>query len=201
MGRSTDRLCIATPVKRFLLVALVASIVLPLVASAHHADVRDRNDTDGRFDIRLVKLNGKHPRTWRIQTWQVWSATRAWDAGFMLVYVDTFGTDRPDYYALVRSYGRGMVAHLYRDHERKRDRRISQTRVTRPNRKAVKVAIPFGQLRRRSSRIFRWYAQTLWTGSTCRRVCFDRAPDRGDVTEPGATTPSVPPTPIPTPSP
>ncbi len=181
--------------KKVALAALASAALLPLVVSARHVDVTDGNDTKGRFDIKRVETRGGSPYRWRITTWNKWTIKQAWDAGFVLVYLDMFGSDRADYYALVRSNGHELRAALYRDPARKNDYRVrDRLDVAHPSPKVVRVTVPFGDLRRRDSRLFRWRVQTLWTGDECRRVCFDRAPNRTDVAEPGPeSSPTIPP--------
>ncbi len=187
--------------KKAALLVLAVAALSPLVAGARHVDVTDGNDTKGRFDIRRVEMGSGPPYKWRTKMWNRWTLKQAWDAGFVLLYLDTFGGERADYYALIRSTGRKVRAVLYRDRERKDDYPVRRLSASRPSRKGVSVTVPFGDLRRRRSRIFGWRVQTLWTGNKCRRVCFDRAPNRVDVTEPGPqSTPTIPP-PVPTETP
>lgn len=189
-------------------VALVAALLTSLLASARHVDVRDPNDTRGALDIKRVAMADGRTAKWRIRTWQSWKVAELWDAGFFLVYLDTFGGSRADYYALVRAAGREMVGALYRDREGKRDIKIRSLRARHPAPRLVDVSVPMGKVRRRGSRVFRWYTLTLFSNKRCKRFCFDRAPNNGWISEPGpAPSPTVPPptptlpTPTPTPNP
>lgn len=182
------------------IVALALTSIVPLIAGARHASVADPNDSRGVLDIRLAEVAGGSPTRWKVTSWSKWKVEPLWDRGFTLVYVDTFGTTRADYYALVGSNGRKLQAGLYRDPSRRRDRRIRDLRARHPSQKVVNVAIPLQRLRRRDSGVYRWYVLTLLSGDNCRRVCFDRAPDTGAVLEPGPQPTPTLPTPTPTPT-
>lgn len=186
-------------------VALVTSLI-PMFATARHAVVADANDANGVLDIRRVEMVSARTR-WKVISWRRWTAEAMWDRGFTLVYLDTFGGSRADYYVRVGSNGRRISGVLYRDAERGKDRRIRSVRVRHPSGKVVTVTVPLSKVTRRDSGVYGWYVLTLFSGVKCRRVCIDRAPDSGAVTEPGPQpTPSVPsptitPTVTPTPTP
>ena len=194
--------------KKLGLAVLALTIALPLLASARHADLQDRDDARGPLDIRRVEVAGTAatPR-WMVTTYGAWSAKRIWDRGFVLVELDTFGSKRVDYYVLVRSTGSRLSGALFRDRASKPDRKITAVRVTRRNRRTVAASAPLRRMRRRSGGVYSWFVLSLFNSRDCSQVCFDRAPERGAVTEPGATatpTPSLPttlPTPTLTPTP
>ena len=191
--------------------ALLAT--LPLIASANHQAVRDRNDTKGALDVKRVAVKGTRSRPkWQVVTFSGWSAASIWDQGYGLVYLDTFGSGRFDYYALVRSNGYSLDATLWRDRKHKRDYRVSKLHVARSTHRSFTVKIPLRKLKIPKARLaYRWYVQTIVSSGVCPRSCFDRAPDSGAVAEPipGRKPPSTPPptivpsilpTPRPTPS-
>jgi len=183
--------------KKLALAVLGAAILMPLLASARHAVVPDPDDTRGLLDIKRAEMLPGSPQ-WRVKTWLRWNEAELWDRGYALVYIDTFASDRSDYYALVRSNGRRLVASLYRDRQQKRDFRIRSIRARHPRGNILTVAVPMEKLRRRDSRIFRWYTLTMLSGRRCKTFCFDRAPDTGAIAEPGpGPTPTLP-TPAPT---
>ncbi|MDQ3940197.1 MAG: hypothetical protein M3238_02475 [Actinomycetota bacterium] len=185
-------------VRKLALFTLAVMMAIPLLALARHLDVQDPNDTEGLLDVRRVEVDGTRKRpNWTITTFAAWTAREIWDTGFVIVALDTIGTRRQDYYALVASNGRSLTATLYRDRKQKRDRRITAVPVRRDNRRSLKVTIPLGRTQRRSSRIYSWYVQTLFSSRECPNVCFDRAPDRGMISEPG--TEPTPTTTLPTP--
>ena len=184
--------------------ALAVALVTSLLASARHLDVRDANDTRGVLDIKRAAMAEGKAAKWRIRTWRSWKIAELWDAGFFLVYLDTFGGSRADYYALASSNGRRMIGALYRDRERKRDVRVRSLRTGHPAGRLLNITVPMGQLRRRDSSIFRWHTLTMFSNKRCKRFCLDRAPNRGWISEPGpAPSPTLPtPTPtVPTPTP
>ncbi len=180
---------------------------LPFVASAEHAGVTDRNDTKGPFDVRRVRVDGMRRPRYDVVTFPRWTTARVWDRSYGFVYFDTFGGEAPDYYVMVRSDGRRMHARLYRDKARKKDRMLGAVEAWRPGRRSFALRAPLRKMRFPEQRlVYHWWVLTLHTGPSCKRVCFDRAPDTGVVTEPapGAGQGSPTPTPsisVPTPSP
>lgn len=170
------------------------AIALPLTAFADHVDVVDPNDTRGVLDVRRVHVDGTARPRYTILTVARWSTADIYDRGFLLVYLETFGDERYDYYALVRSNGRTMEAVLYRDRPNKRDLPMGEINAYRAGKNGVAVRIPLDRLRFPAERVFYvWRVETLMTNPRCRRVCFDRAPDEGGVIEPiQTTTASVP---------
>jgi hypothetical protein len=187
--------------KKVLLATLAAALSLPLlVASARHMEVLDPDDTKGLLDIRRVTVAGsQNAPTWTIATGARWTAEQMWDTGFLIVKIDTFGTDRPDYYAIVSSDGRKFRGFLYRDRQEKPDRRLRGVGLERADRRSLTVTINIRELRRRESRVYSWYAQTLFMSDNCRGTCIDRAPDTGAVAEPGTGTTPTPTSTVPTP--
>lgn len=189
--------------KKLAAVALAGLLAIPFLASARHLDLRDPDDTRGLLDVRLVEVTGgrNNPR-WKVSTFARWSERDVWDTGFVLVRLDTFGTGRADYYALVRSNGRKLSGHLFRDRRKKPDRRLRSVRVRRDGRRSVNIVVELNRLKRRDNKEYSWFVQTLFSSGNCSSVCIDRVPDRGKVAEPGTRpnpTPSL--SPLPTPSP
>jgi hypothetical protein len=183
-------------------VALVALAILVAAAVLAYAksQIDDPNDTKGVLDVKKVDLAaGKRPR-FKAVTFGRWTVDRVRDRGYVLVYLDTFGGERFDYYALARSNGKKMVARLFRDRSKKKDRVVSSLNTWRPSKGAVSVRVPLAKVRVGDARLdYRWYVLTLFTGPSCKKVCFDAAPD-DPVTEP-LPTPTPTPTPTPSPSP
>ena len=187
---------------RIVLAAVLLAGLAPLFARAHHGDVVDGNDTRGLLDVRKVETFGVMKPGWRIITFKDWRAQRVWDHGHFLVYLDTFGDERFDYYALVSSFGHGMQGRLWRDRAKKPDRELGQVPVWRKDERSVSVRVPLRRVHFPQRRLFiRWYVQSLWTSSACRRVCFDIVPHRNGVIEPVRPTPTTTPTPTVTPTP
>jgi hypothetical protein len=185
------------------LLAVSATSALWLTASASHLPVADPNDTRGQLDVRRVEVLGQKRPRWKVITWTSWTTAQIFDTGYGMIYLDTFGGQRADYYILVGSLGGRLYADLYRDRAEKRDLYVSAvSRVGRSDKTSFYVRLALGRLKIGDERtFFRWRAETLFTGDRCRRVCFDPVPDVGLVTEPlPIETPSPTPTPTPSPS-
>lgn len=174
-------------------IAMLAGALVPLLAGASHLDVDDPNDVDGRLDIERVVTGGTERPRWKVVTFSAWQVKRIRDKGYFLVYLDTFGDEWFDYYALVRSDGSHLRASLWRDRRVKSDRYLSALDEYRKGARTVVVRVPLSKVKLPDTRLFyRWYVQTLFIGKNCKNVCFDRAPDVEPVVEPN---PSVTPTP------
>lgn len=188
------------------LVSLVcaAALALPLFATASHMDVRDRNDTRGKLDVRRVLVDfTKRPR-WTITTWGTWTVERLWDRGYALVQLDTFGTERFDYYAFVRSDGYKLIGTLVRDRSSKPDFTVSSIRAFKSSGTSLSLRFPLKKMRIGNRRLFyRWQVQTIFTAGRCPTSCFDFAPNTGAVSEPvpGVQEPTPTPTVTVTPTP
>jgi Ca2+-binding RTX toxin-like protein len=149
------------------------------VVSCLNPSPQDENDTHGFLDVKQVDsfLATVEP-VWRIVTISRWSAFRMWDRGFVLVYLDTFGADLPDYYALIRSAGSRLRATLYRN-----GHRLASLPVWRRNSRSVSIRVPLGKLLVEAERgFYRWRVVTLT--DRCRQTCFDHIPDEGAMVEP-----------------
>ena len=169
-----------------LALALAGASLFVVFAGAAHKNHNDGNDTPGFMDVRKVKTFGpvKEPG-WRVLTFARFGLTKMRDRGFVIVNLDTFGDARFDYYALVRSNGSHLDGSLWRDPESKRDRRIAKLTVWRASKDSVSLRIPLKKMRLggKNTVTFRWFVQTLLSGDKCRRVCIDRVPNNGAVTE------------------
>lgn len=184
-------------------VAVAAAGTFGFAAFANHLPVADTNDTSGPLDVRTVEVFGSKQPRWKVITWPRWTTAGLFDAGYAMVFIDTIGTERADYYILVGSAGTHLYADIFRDRQGKKDYKVfSVSRIGRADKKSFYVRIPLSKLKVGARRVvFRWRVQTLFTGDRCRRVCFDLAPDEGMVSEPlPFATPSPTPTPTPTPT-
>lgn len=162
--------------------ALIAAISPS--ASANHLVVTDGNDTRGRVDIKRVEMRGLRPRNLIITTQKGWSAYRIYDKGFFLIFLDTFGDTHFDYFILLRSVRTRIKGEIWRHTQDSRDRVIAITQVHKGKPRKVRTSLPLRKMHIGNQRVdFRWYAKSMWIGSGCRRVCFDRAPNEGAVTE------------------
>ncbi|MDP9069122.1 MAG: hypothetical protein M3N53_12370 [Actinomycetota bacterium] len=195
--------------KRSLWLAAAASAVavaIPLLATASHLDVPDGNDTRGLLDVRRVDLSGSERPTWHVITFTDWTVGRVFDRGYFLVRLDTFGTARYDYYALVWSNGYRMRANLFRDPQRRRDYNVATLTAWHPTASSIKVRIPLRTMRIGKDRLdYTWQIETLFSSKNCPRVCIDQVPDRMGVAEPipgrASPLPTTSATPTLTPSP
>jgi len=173
-----------------LAIVVGAAILVPILADARHIDVTDGNDVRGLLDIRRVETFGDTKPGFRVFTYSRWTKRDIFERGFILVFFDTIGAKRSDYYALARSAPTRMVAALYRDRRFKPDFKVDSIQVWRASRRSVTIRFPLRKMNFGSNRVvYRWYAETLFTGNRCRRVCFDFAPNNDVVIEPrpGAT--------------
>jgi len=185
------------PKRLVLLAALVGlAVASPLLAIAGHVEIPDANDTRGILDVQRVDLDGSSRPTWQIITFSDWTAARLWDKGYFLVRLDTFGSGRYDYYALVRSNGYGMKGTLVRDRQGKPDFNVSKLTAWHPTRSSIKVRVPLSKMRIGELRVeYFWQVQTLFSNKTCTQICIDDVPDDSGVAEP---IPGRTPEPIPT---
>jgi hypothetical protein len=168
-----------------LLAAMLGALLIAAQADASHVTVEDANDARGLLDIRLVKTGGHETVTFRVETRARRTTRSLFERGFVLVQFDTRYGENIDYFALVRSNGRRMVGTLFRDYQKQRDRAISALAAWRRNRSSVSVRISMTSMAfGRNREEYRWRVQTLFSGPSCRRVCFDFAPNRSWVLEP-----------------
>ncbi len=182
--------------------AVVAGIFAAGFAFAGRVPVGDANDVAGGLDVRAVAFEpDTGPPRWEVITFSAWTSDEMWDRGFVLVYLDTRGNSRPDYYALIRSAGQDLEGSLWRDPRGGADRRLRLLDVSRGSDRRVDVRIPLRRLRIGSSRTsYGWSVVTLYTGGACRSTCIDHVPDQGAIEQP-LGTPTPTPTPTTTPSP
>lgn len=147
--------------------------------SCVHPSPADANDTHGFLDVRQVdSFLGTEEPVWKVVTISRWSAFKMWDQGFVVVYLDTFGAELPDYYALIRSVGTRLRGTLFRN-----SRKVAGLEVWRRNARSVSIRIPMENLAMGDGRrFFRWRLVTLT--DRCRRTCFDRIPDEGSMVQP-----------------
>ncbi|MGH2788963.1 MAG: hypothetical protein ACRDJV_13835 [Actinomycetota bacterium] len=172
------------------LTVVAVAIIVPLVAGANHVVVRDGNDVRGLLDIRRVTMTGGRWPTFKVGMRGRWTNREIFERGFILVFFDVRNGERGDYYALARSTGGNVVANLYRDRQFKSDRHVRSLSEWRAGPKSISIKVPLSSMKFDSARVFyRWYAETVFTGDSCRRVCLDFAPNGDAVVEPrpGAT--------------
>lgn len=163
--------------------ALLPLALLPR-AGASHSRVVDPNDSRSALDVSRARMKGRSEPRWIVSTYETWGVAAMRDKGFLLVEYDTFGTSHFDYYALVRSNGDRLVGSLWRNHQRRPDRRLRTLRVSRPTLASMRVRVPLRALNFGDRVVYLWRITTLFTGARCRRVCIDHAPNSGGQSEP-----------------
>ncbi len=187
-----------------LVAALAVIALMAAIAGAHHTDRQDPNETPGKLDVKQVRFAHRSgPPQWHIVTVGRWGTGEIWDTGYLLVMIDTAAGAPAEHYILVRSTGSSLVGSLWRARNVGADTYLGTVPVTRPSRRSALVQVGLFRLTFGEDRSFyRWWVETLFTGSTCRRSCQDRVPNRNAVLQwrPGMS-PSPSPSPSPTPSP
>ena len=168
-------------------VALTVALLFAAdIALASHQPVIDPDDTPGRLDVRRVLIEDLQPQQYEVRTYESWRISRIYDDGFFVIYFDTFGDERFDYYVLVRSMKTRLQSTLWRDRQKGNDRRIAYTRVRHPGPRLLRVNVPIGKMRFGPARIqYRWQVRTLFISGKCyERLCIDRAPNGRGMVEP-----------------
>lgn len=147
---------------------------------------RDRNDTASLMDVKRVKTRLSRPAPmWTVAMYSQFTSSRIEDQGFVLVYLDTLGDERPDYHALIRSSGSRVEGLLFRDRSDGREQLVASLEARRTSANSMTIVVPRKRLRLGTGRRFyRWEILTLYTGNRCQEVCFDRVPDKGAMTQP-----------------
>jgi hypothetical protein len=180
--------------------SIVGAVALgPFFAGAEQDTHKDPNDTRGRLDVKRVEVAGAKRVRYKVFTFRRWKPAEVRDRGFVVVFFDTLGNSRFDYYVFARSNGNQMKGSLWRDRSRKKDYKVASLKTWRPSAQSVAIRVSIGQMKWPESRDFySWRVQTLFSGGECRSVCFDVVPNNGRIAvpRPGAT-----PTPTPTPTP
>ncbi len=166
-------------------VVLAAFGLVPSIAEANHAPVSDGKDVRGLLDIKKVAIQGGERKRAKVITHKRWTADRMQDRGYVLVYLDTFADERPDYYVLIRSTGSEMKAKLYRDRKTKNDYIVGSANAWKAEKSSVSVRLPLRKRQWGKTRTFyRWNVLSSFSDRRCKRVCFDRAPQEAAVEEP-----------------
>lgn len=178
---------------------VVLAIFVPFIARAEHADLLDADDTRETLDIRLANVHHTPDMKFKVATYETWTPKETWDKGYVLVHLDTFGSQGFDYYAMVNSFGTGYSARLWKTNGNSADEELGELFFKKTTRKSVTITIPLDMLFFGPNRVtYRWYTQTIFNGRVCQRPCFDLAPDEDAVVEP---LPSPSPSPSSSPSP
>jgi hypothetical protein len=161
-------------------VAALATVVLvSLAAGAHDTDLTDPDDARGLLDIRQVRLaHDGVPPAWTIVTFARWGVLRTWDAGYLIVWIDTQAGSEPEYYALIRSNRYRLEGSLWRARIYGPDSFVKRVEVWRQSGRSASVRVRLVNLAFGPKRTFyRWWVSTIYTSDVCRRTCHDRAPN------------------------
>jgi hemolysin type calcium-binding protein len=136
----------------------------------------DGNDTHGMMDVRLVDTGGG-PATWRVVTFSRSSKKQLWDAGYVVVSLDTKDGPGTDLELVARSTGRRMLGLFLRPDQR---RPVGRVEARRPGGRSVRLAVAVDRLEVPPERAYiRWSVRTLLTGDRCR-PCIDVVPAEGE---------------------
>ncbi len=183
--------------------AAVAVAALALPAGATHTNQTDPNDTPGRLDVRGVVLAHDETPRWRISTFASWTTRQLWDAGGLVVELDTTGEAGIDHLIVVRSDGRKLVATLFRVRADGSERRVANLHAAKDGRAGVAVSVALHRLTIGSERTsYFWSVLSMFTGAACPQTCLDHVPDEGMIEQPlPGITPSPTPTTTPSPTP
>jgi hypothetical protein len=168
-------------------VALATVLVVALAAPAlaNHTDLTDPEDTGGLLDLRVVVLrHDSGPYEWIFKTYGSWTVRKLWDRGAFVIQLDTLRDEAVDYFVVVRSDGRSMVADLFRKRASGKEIHMRKLRARRAGSRGAAVLLPRAAVRYGTHRTsFLWRTLSTFTGETCRVTCIDRAPDDGSMVE------------------
>ncbi len=171
--------------RRLVAAALAVAAVLAAAepARATHTNQTDANDVRGLLDLQSVVFrHDLSPWVWVFRTYSTWTAKRIWDRGFLIVELDTFGSDAVDYVAVVRSNGRGMLGDLFRRRKNGDEIHLRGLRAWRAGSRGAGFRLPRSALKYGASRTaFGWRVLSSYTGARCRTTCIDRVPDDGSM--------------------
>jgi hypothetical protein len=178
--------------------ALITSLAIP--AMARHTDQPDPNDTDGRLDLREVRLDHyPGPPRWTAISFQRWSIEQLWDRGYVIVELDTRGDEAVDHLLVAGSDGEVIVAHLYRVRRDGTQVELGTIDAGKEGSRSLAISVALHKLSIGSNRTaYYWAVLSSFVGSACPQTCLDRVPDQGMVEQ---LLPGVTPTPTPTPTP
>jgi Ca2+-binding RTX toxin-like protein len=134
----------------------------------------DPNDTRGLMDLKKVRSRaGATTPNWEVVSAR-WTKRQVWDKGYWILYADTKGNTKPDYFVLAYSNGNKLRGGLYRQMPGG-EVRIGAASVDKSGPRELTVRLPLAKVQR-TRPYFRWSIQTLFTGSKCHKVCFDHSP-------------------------
>jgi hypothetical protein len=163
-------------------IVVFASLMSP--AAGNHKVVSDANDTNGRADIKKIRMVNDRPRKWFFRTWRNWHVNDFFERGYFILYLDTFGGNRFDYFVFVRAKRSSLAGAVWRDFKKKDDRKVAGAGTRKVGKNGMRVKVPFRKMKIGEARLkFRWFGRSIWSGPHCRQLCLDRAPNQKNVSE------------------
>jgi hypothetical protein len=175
---------------------MVTVVLVAAIAGAHDTDFDDPNDTAGKLDVSQVRLGHEGPAFWTIVTFARWSINELWDAGYLMVLLDTSNSADPEYYVLIRSDGNALLGSLWRIQSTGPDSYLGTAPVTRQSGRSASVRLRLRRLTFGPHRdYYRWWVITTYTADVCVRTCVDRAPNGDRMRVQWLPTPSPSPSP------
>jgi hypothetical protein len=161
-----------------LAVGMAAALSVAVAQQPPRVAVQDADDRIPTLDLREVDSAFERDSVrFTLITWGRWRARALLDRAFLVVDLDP--QTRRRYRVVIRGAKRRLVGGLYLKRNG-RDKALRRLRVWRNDRRSVSVRVPARSLHLAAPGRYAWRAQSLVTHSRCPRVCFDRAPDRGD---------------------
>lgn len=163
--------------KSILIGVSLTALVLSGTASADTARFNDPNDTPGRLDVKAVRHAHDGARlVHSVHTYRRWkSKALSGDESYIGFYLDA-GTKRAraDRFVWVRhKTGRGLYAEIFRPGTHANGERLGKVRVSRPNRRSVRISLRESQLSSGILNGYRWRVTTSYEKSTTGGACGD----------------------------
>lgn len=154
----------------------VDSCIDGTVTSCYRPTFGDPDDVPGFLDVKQVRSKAGNPTpSWEIVTGPKWNLRQMWDHGYVIVFADTRGNVKPDYFILAHSSGNDLRGSLYRETQNGGEVRLRPVFAGKSGPRSLTVRFPLDEVAR-DRPYFRWSVQTLFTGKKCHVVCFDRTP-------------------------
>lgn len=156
-----------------LLAVFIAATLTP--ATADSARFTDPNDTPGKLDVKSVRHSHDGRRLIHaVGTFQRWrSRVLRGDETYIGFYLDagTKGT-RADRFVWVRwKRGRGLYAQIFRPLTHANGDFLGPVRVSRPNRRSVRISLRPSQLSNAIRDGYRWRVTTSYEKATTEGPC------------------------------
>jgi hypothetical protein len=166
-----------------LMIVLVLALAAP--ASATHTNLDDPNDVAGLMDLEhVVFRHDAGPYRWVFKTYPAWTIRQIWDRGTFVIQLDTIGDEAIDFFVVLRSDGRSMVADLFRKRANGTELHVRSLDAARAGGHGATVEVRRTHLRYGAHRTsFFWRTITTYVSPKCSSTCLDLAPDDGSMIE------------------